>query len=117
LLDMILRKKHIRGTHGDFIGSPGKIARETRQLTSSHLEVSSMRAEQTNSSVIYGDRFILKLFRQIEEGINPDLEIGRFLTEQAHFPAAPAIAGDIEYRTRDKRRFSAGILQDYVPNE
>src|SRR5262249_13427091 len=38
LLDMILRRRHVRGTEGDFIGSPGKVARETRQLTSTHLE-------------------------------------------------------------------------------
>jgi maltose alpha-D-glucosyltransferase / alpha-amylase len=117
LLDMVLRKKQVRGTHGDFTGTPGKLARETRQLTSAHLDVSSMHAEQTNSSIVYSDRFILKLFRQIEEGINPDLEVGRFLTEQVRFASVPALAGDLEYRARDSKRFAIGILQDYVPNE
>jgi maltose alpha-D-glucosyltransferase/alpha-amylase len=117
LLDMILRKKQVRGTQGEFTGTPGKLARETRQLSSAHLEVSSMGAEQTNSSIADSDRFILKLFRQMEEGINPDLEIGRFLTEQVRFPSVPAVAGELEYRGRDRRRFAIGILQDYVPNE
>ena len=89
LLDMIMRRKQIRGTMGEFVATPGKGARNPRTLKGMHFEVSSMRAEQTNSSIIYGDRFILKLFRQVEEGINPDLEVGRFLSERAGFGGVP----------------------------
>ena len=42
------------------------------------------------------DRFILKLFRRLEPGINPDLEIGRFLTDRAAFPHVPAVTGAID---------------------
>ena len=52
------------------------------------LSPSVIRAEQSNTSVVFGDRFIMKLYRRIEDGINPDLEMGRFLTE-AHFPGIP----------------------------
>ncbi|HEY8506446.1 MAG TPA: maltose alpha-D-glucosyltransferase, partial [Gemmataceae bacterium] len=58
------------------------------------------RAEQSNTSVIYGDRYILKMFRRLEEGVNPDLEISRFLTERAEFPHTPRLAGYVEYRRR-----------------
>jgi maltose alpha-D-glucosyltransferase/alpha-amylase len=117
LLDMILRKKQVRGSSGEFVASAGKGARNSRLLKGVHLEVSSMRAEQTNSSIVYGDRFILKLFRQVEEGINPDLEIGRFLSERAGFGGVPAVAGEIEYKMPSHRKCAIGILQDFVPNE
>ena len=76
-----------------------------------------MRAEQTNSSIVYSDRFILKLFRQLEEGLNPDLEVGRFLSERAGFSASPAVVGQIEYRNSNRQTFAVGILEDFVPNE
>ena len=81
------------------------------------LEVSSMRAEQSNSSVVFGDQFILKLFRRTQPGINPDLEIGYFLTERAAFSHTPAVAGTIEYRPRRGDSVAVGILQNFVPNE
>src|SRR5262249_49414504 len=77
----------------------------------------SLRADQTNSSVVFGDQLILKLFRRTEEGINPDLEIGYFLTERIGFPHVPPVAGTIEYRTHKGGSAAVGILQRYVANE
>ena len=48
-------------------------------------------AEQSNSSILYGDALILKLFRRMQPGENPDVEIGKFLTEVAHFDRIAAI--------------------------
>ncbi|HEY2462336.1 MAG TPA: putative maltokinase [Candidatus Acidoferrum sp.] len=76
-----------------------------------------VRAEQSNSSIIYGDKLILKFFRRIEEGQNPDLEVGTFLTEKARFANIPQLAGSLEYRTRDGRTMAQGILQAFVANE
>ena len=56
-----------------------------------------MHVEQSNTSVVFGDRLILKLYRRIEPGINPDFEIGRLLTETAS-PTRRATAGALEYR-------------------
>jgi maltose alpha-D-glucosyltransferase/alpha-amylase len=117
LLEMVLRKKELPGVHGDFIASTARVSYESRDFSESDVEVSAIRAEQTNSSIVYGDRLILKLFRQIEEGINPDIEVGRFLTEHLRFEKCPAVVGQIEYRSHDRRRFALGILQDFVPNE
>ncbi len=47
------------------------------------LPLSLRRSERINTVVVYGESFILKTFRQIEEGVNPDLEIGRYLADAA----------------------------------
>ena len=59
--------------------------------------IGRMSVEQSNTSIVYGDRLILKLFRRIEPGINPDLEIGLQLTERAGFKRVPQVAGAFEY--------------------
>ena len=48
-------------------------------------------AEQSNTSILYGDALILKLFRRLQPGENPDVEIGKFLTEVAHFDRIASI--------------------------
>ena len=60
------------------------------------------QAEQSNTSIVFGRDFILKLFRRLEQGTSPDLEIGRFLTEQG-FAHIPPLAGAVE-RTVDRPR-------------
>jgi maltose alpha-D-glucosyltransferase/alpha-amylase len=86
-------------------------ARESTQAP----ESSVSRAEQSNTSIIYGDRYILKLFRKLESGINPDLEIGRYLTEH-QFKYTPPVLGQIEYRPGDGEPMHAAILQGFIRN-
>jgi maltose alpha-D-glucosyltransferase/alpha-amylase len=117
LVEMIARRRQLRGTMGDFVAAPTRAMRNGKLGSVTNLEVASMRAEQTNSSVVFGDEFILKLFRKTEPGVNPDLELGRFLTEQARFPHTPPVAGSIEYRSKKGGVAAVGILQKFVPNE
>jgi maltose alpha-D-glucosyltransferase / alpha-amylase len=77
----------------------------------------SLKADRSNSLVVYGDRAILKLFRRAEECLNSDLEIGRFLTQSA--PAAEYFApvlGALEYRKKGAEAMTLGMLQTYVPD-
>ena len=74
-----------------------------------------LRSEQSNSSIIYGDRLILKLFRRVEIGLNPDVELNAHLTERG-FTHAPPLAGAIDYRRADQEPWALGMLQGYVPN-
>ena len=76
----------------------------------------AIKAEQSNSSIAYGERLILKFFRRLEEGVNPDLEMTGFLTEKAHYPHTPQLLGGLEYRNRDGRPMTQGILQAFVAN-
>ena len=85
LLEMIARRRHVRGAAGEFVATPTRAVRNEWTGAVTNLEVASMRAEQSNSSIVFGDKLILKLFRRTESGINPDLEIGQFLTERVGF--------------------------------
>jgi maltose alpha-D-glucosyltransferase/alpha-amylase len=75
-----------------------------------------LSGEQSNTSVAFGDRLLLKLFRRLEEGENPDLEMGKFLTDKG-FPNIPPVAGALEYERGRGVPMTAGILQGYVLNE
>ncbi len=74
-------------------------------------------AEQSNSSLLYGDRLILKLFRRLQPGENPDAEIGRFLTDVAHFPHIAPFAGEVVYTPKDGEATTVALLQGLVANE
>lgn len=71
--------------------------------------------EQSNSSAAYGDRLILKMFRRVEDGINPDLEIGWYLTERTGFRNVPPVAGYLEYSDAGSC-MSLAMLQSFVTN-
>jgi maltose alpha-D-glucosyltransferase/alpha-amylase len=71
-------------------------------------------AEQSNTSILYGDTAILKLFRRLSPTQNPDVEITRFLTETAHFPYIPAYLGDIRRSADDT---TLAFLQAFAPNQ
>ena len=81
------------------------------------LAVRRISAEQGNSSIIYGDSLILKLFRRVQAGPNPDVEIGRYLTEKAHFDRIPAFMGCFEYRCDAGEPSAIAILQRLIANE
>jgi maltose alpha-D-glucosyltransferase/alpha-amylase len=80
------------------------------------LEPKVSKAEQSNTSVIFGQSFILKVFRKLEAGVNPDIEMGLFLTERA-FRYSPSIAGTLEYRGQRTPPLYLAILQEFIPNE
>ena len=71
-------------------------------------------AEQSNTSILYGREFFLKLFRKLEPGENPDVEIGRFLTEVAHFPYIPPFLGEISLTLANTEKTTLALLQGLV---
>jgi maltose alpha-D-glucosyltransferase/alpha-amylase len=111
LLEMIVRRRRLKGTSGEII------ATRTQGLAPpADAAPSTLSVEQSNTSIRYGDRFILKVFRRVGEGVNPDLEIGRFLTKRG-FPHVPPVAGALEYRTGRGEPMTLAILQGFVANQ
>jgi maltose alpha-D-glucosyltransferase/alpha-amylase len=74
-------------------------------------------AEQSNTSIIYGKQLILKLFRRLQAGENPDVEIGRFLTEVARFPRIAPFMGEITITPASGEKTTIAMLQGLVANE
>lgn len=98
-------------------GVRGKVFREILGSAQIPLPVRRGSAEQSNTSILYGDRFILKFFRRQEPGVNPDAEIGRYLTEKTNFSRIPPFAGSIEYTAADAEPSTLAMLQGLVANE
>jgi maltose alpha-D-glucosyltransferase / alpha-amylase len=118
LLEAMARRRNMSGLAGRLLSSTAPPFRTLRGPAGTQLDVGWIGAEQSNTSVVFGDRMVLKLFRRLEDGHNPDLEVGRYLTEVAEFPHTPPVAGALEYqRDRLLRPATVGILQGYVPNE
>jgi maltose alpha-D-glucosyltransferase/alpha-amylase len=71
-------------------------------------------AEQSNTSILYNETAILKLFRRVHTGENPEVEIGRFLTDVAHFQHTPGYLGDLHLASDGT---TLAFLQAFAPNE
>ena len=70
--------------------------------------------QQSNTSVVFGEKYILKVYRKPEAGINPDLEVNRFLTESPGPVLAPKVLGWLEYKLADGTWATLGLLQEFV---
>ncbi len=114
-LDAIAHHHRFKGMAGELIATTTDVFQQLK-AEATHLDPSLIKGEQSNTSIIYGDRFILKLFRKLEEGINPDLEIGRFLTEKKVLEHFASVAGALEYRRPKAQPITVGILQEFVVN-
>ncbi|MGH6918139.1 MAG: putative maltokinase, partial [Geminicoccaceae bacterium] len=80
-------------------------------------EVRRVGVEQSNSSIIIGDQIILKAYRRLAFGVQPELEIGRFLTEQAGFANTPPLLGAVERLEPDGRTTALGAAFGFVRNQ
>jgi len=114
LLEAIAHSRNYTGVAGKLLGIPDKALTSEPDL--SQLEPHLFRKEHSNTSVSYGDRFVLKLLRKVEEGINPELEIGRFLTDRKLIQHFAPIVGALEYQASGKPVMAIGILQKFIPD-
>jgi maltose alpha-D-glucosyltransferase/alpha-amylase len=110
LLDLVRRGDRVAGARGAIRGVP------TSGFPSplpDDLDVRRLSGEQSNASITFGDVLILKQFRRLQEGVNPDAEITRFLTEHTDFRATPRLAGQLDYEV-DGRLSTLAVVQELV---
>jgi maltose alpha-D-glucosyltransferase/alpha-amylase len=119
LLDLILHKETWSGAAGKITADAGKMletcfaAKAGEALPASHL----MGLEQSNTSIRYGEQLCLKLYRKIDNGTAPEIEISRVLTDHTAYRNIPVYLGSFDYGKSHRERCSLGILQNFVPNE
>lgn len=122
LLRMIGQRKKLKGRTGELSAYVAKgfrnvIAKQWQGKNEEEIPTQLLKAEQSNTSIIYDNLFILKLYRKLEEGISVDIEMVRYLTEQARFPYTPSFTGSIEYQRDQNEPTALCMLQEYVLNQ
>jgi maltose alpha-D-glucosyltransferase/alpha-amylase len=111
ILDAVAAERELPGTRGRLRG---------RRTTSIDLpgerKWTRGGGDQSNSAAFVNERYMLKLFRRIEPGIHPEVEIGRALTLQ-DFPAAPALGGELEYDRHAVEPGTLAVVEEWITNQ
>ncbi len=72
--------------------------------------------EQSNSSVIVDNKYVVKILRRITAGVHPEVEVGRFLADVAHFKNAPQLLGSVEL-TEGENRSALAVVHAFIENQ
>jgi maltose alpha-D-glucosyltransferase/alpha-amylase len=115
LFEHIIQQKKVYVSDGTLVFERGSVVNKASReepITSILL-----KADQSNTSVIYNDRFFLKIYRNLFRENNPDYEITKFLTEEADFANSPRYAGSITWTRPEIPNISIGLMQEKVANE
>ncbi|MFO1431546.1 MAG: maltose alpha-D-glucosyltransferase [Candidatus Competibacteraceae bacterium] len=81
------------------------------------LSVRRSAMESSNTTILFDDRLFLKGYRRLHWGINPELEMGRFLTDVSPYDHIVPLAGAVEYVAPDGAVATLALLQGYVSNQ
>jgi maltose alpha-D-glucosyltransferase/alpha-amylase len=80
------------------------------------VHIRAVETEQSNSTALVDSDYVVKIYRKLEPGINPEIEVGRFLTEVAGFANTPALLGSVELIEGDQRSAIA-VVHAFVENQ
>lgn len=112
LLQAMLDGRRIHGSAGALV------ATVERELDASgSIEPRVISGAHESAALVYGDKFILKLFRRMDEGTSPDLEVGRFLAKYTSFSGVAPLMSSMEYVAPREEPVTIATLLGYVPNE
>jgi trehalose synthase-fused probable maltokinase len=115
LLEAIRSGATLAGTRGAFRFTATAVLAEI--LPTAPREPRPIGGEQSNTSVVYDRRAILKLLRRLEPGPSPELELTDFLTRQAAFPSTPRLAGAVAYQAEGAEPVTLAVLHEFIPNQ
>jgi len=111
LFQTLINKKKVKSSGGTILGTAEK------RLADASEQSQVLKAEQSNSSIIYGGEYFLKLYRRIEEGVNPDAELTRFLTQKANFEHVPPFDGMLLWQPTGGDDRGLALLQGLTQNQ
>jgi trehalose synthase-fused probable maltokinase len=112
LMDAVAAGATFRSQRGEIVASASRVA----HLDETAAPIERLPAVHSNSALTVGGRYLLKLFRRIEPGVNPDVEIGRFLERAKAHVNTPALIGSIEYHTAENGVATLALVQTLVPS-
>jgi maltose alpha-D-glucosyltransferase/alpha-amylase len=114
LLDALRNGRVIESEHGRMQFQP-----TTRFSAASRAATADVRAvdtEQSNTTVLVGAEYVVKLFRRLEPGINPEIEVGRFLTDAVGFSHVPALLGAVEL-VQNEAHYAIAVVHEFIQNQ
>lgn len=117
LFQIMVSKRKAKETAAELLGGAGKEAIQLWKQSKKDVKSRVLNAEQSNTSIIYEKDFFFKLYRKLDAALNPDLEITRFLTEEANFPNVPQYAGALELKSGKSENMVLGMMQSLVENQ
>jgi len=109
--------RELAGGQGKVRFTPTRAFAEIAYEDVNLLPVSRPKAQSSNTVVTLGERLFLKGYRRVRPGVNPEFEVGRFLTEKVRFANCVPVAGAVEYTAADGTQMTLALLQAYVPNQ
>jgi maltose alpha-D-glucosyltransferase/alpha-amylase len=113
----VAARRQIRTTQGRMQFRPSAAFNEIAGTDFGTLPVERPRASSSNTVVMLGQRLMLKGYRRVRVGKNPEQEMSQYLTEVAHFANCAALAGVLEYVAEDGQTRLLAMLQAYVANQ
>ncbi|MFB6317839.1 maltose alpha-D-glucosyltransferase [Saccharicrinis sp. FJH54] len=116
-LRLMAQKGKLKTAQGELQGFAARQLAKTMKQAGEELQPRVISAEQSNTSVQYGNTLFLKLYRRPEEGVNPEEDIVKALSNNRNFKNSPGYAGSIEYKRPWHDSMLIGILTDYITNE
>ncbi|MBU1998859.1 MAG: maltose alpha-D-glucosyltransferase, partial [Candidatus Omnitrophica bacterium] len=116
LLAGITQRKRIKGSKGFFSCVPTKILKDNLSDVEEIKTSQVMQAEQSNTSVVFSRKSILKLYRRLDQGINPEEEILNALTHFGQAEGVPPLLGAIEYYGQGTEPVTVAMLQGFIEN-
>lgn len=116
LFELMSERSKIPGTNGSqLVGLRGSGVTKSSPPRAEIFPSRVAAVEQNNTSILYGEKLLFKMYRKLEEGFNPEPEILRYLAGKKKFPYVPSYAGGIEYRTASGKCYDIGVMQTFIP--
>ena len=114
LVDLAANRRKLKGRATTLAALPMTASRQLKSAIDGQ-PARPGNTEQSNTSMIFGDQIIVKMMRRVDPGPNPELEVGRFLTERAGFEHSAPLLGALEVSMNGKAAVFA-VVHRYVPN-
>ena len=116
LYRFLSRKRKIRGKSCAIYSLPSRDLKKIREDDVPDSRV--VESRQANTSVVYAENLVIKLFRKIEDGINPDVEMNSFLSQRTGFPNIPLYGGFVDlHREADHGHYTLAMIQGFCRNQ
>ena len=115
LLEIVRRERHVRGSSGAVVGSRNEALLPLVSPAVRSLADGAVPAQAAMVAAVFDDCQILKLYRRIEPGAHPELEIGSLLGNRALTGHVPRLLGSIEYRRGDDDPTTLAVVQEFDP--